>query len=235
MDDVVEVDAPGSLAPLTLFHRWCRCFTELAVMHSPRPPRLIFTDGRDFDEPQHEQWTVTGEVPTTDELLRRLIPAQATRTGASQVGVCVPIGDPAPIVLVIAVDETGALAEHADVHQLGDSFHVDEWAPASLDELPITVWQQLLALNAGYHRFAKWRCIGCGSVCPGEADERPGPCDFCGRKDVEAVPIETPLEPPRLADSETADETTGSSNVAKQLGRSPFNALLGVVRRRGRG
>lgn len=214
---------PGSPAPLALFHRWCRCYVELTVMQS-RLPQLVFADGPDFDEATYELWGLAGVTPSTVELLARLIPAQAAQTGASQVGVSVPFGDDAPGVLLVTVDETGAVAEQAGVRQVDDYLQLEEWLSAATDELPVVVWQELLASNAGYRRFGKWRCRDCGSVCPGEADVVPVPCDYCHGDNVAPVTLGTPLAPPQ-------PHYDLPSSVA-----SPFvQTLLGIIRGRPQG
>jgi hypothetical protein len=43
---------------------------------------------------------------------------------------------------------------------------------------------------------ARWQCRGCNSVCEGEKEFKPTPCDFCGSEDIVEVPLETPLRPP---------------------------------------
>lgn len=42
----------------------------------------------------------------------------------------------------------------------------------------------------------KWQCRGCNSVCAGEKEVIPTPCDFCGSKDIAEVPLDTDERPP---------------------------------------
>jgi hypothetical protein len=191
-DDVYE---PGSPCPLYLFERWCRGSVELAVLRF-EVPTLLFADGDELDEPLLEQWQLSGTVSEPAELLRHLVPGIATRHHASQVGVSIPCGGDGPGVFLLTIDETGVIAERANVFVEAEHLELGPWGPAGTEQLPVSSWQHLLAANAGYAEFAKWRCRRCRSVCPGEAALVPAPCDFCGSDDIERVPLGTPLAPP---------------------------------------
>jgi hypothetical protein len=186
---------PGSPRPLYLFQRWCRGVVELAVLQL-EVPSLLFADGPELSEPLLEQWQLSGTSPGFEELLRRLVPSIATERLASQIGVSIPFGGDEPGVLLLAVDETGLVAERAHASVVVEHVELGPWAPYDTEQLPIASWQQLLGANAGYDEFAKWRCQRCRSVCPGEAALVPAPCDFCGSDDVTQVPLGTPLAPP---------------------------------------
>jgi hypothetical protein len=43
----------------------------------------------------------------------------------------------------------------------------------------------------------RWKCNTCESVCEGDPSIIPTPCDYCGGTDIIAVPLETPLAPPK--------------------------------------
>jgi hypothetical protein len=187
---------PGSPRPLYLFARWCRAAVELEVLQFV-VPTLLFIDGADLEEPLVEQWQTNGRTPSREELLSRLIPSAASRHLASQVGASVPFGGPQPGIFLLAVDETGAVAEQSYVVIEHDHLELGSWAPVGTATLPLEAWQRVFALHAGYEEFVKWRCRRCQSVCPGEAAVYPAPCDFCGSNDIEEVTLATPLAPPR--------------------------------------
>src|SRR5205823_1036491 len=122
------------------------------------PPTLLFFDGPDLDGPTLEQWHVEGTLPPIDKLLASMILALASGGDASQVGVCVPFGGDEPGTLLIVVDESGFVAERATVAVVDDHLELGSWTAAEVADLPISTWQTLLAANAGYDEFAKWRC-----------------------------------------------------------------------------
>jgi hypothetical protein len=187
---------PGSPEELALFQRWCRANVELVVMRL-LVPNFLFLDGPAFDEPTLQQLHLARPTPDPLTLMRRALPTHAAATGASQVAISVAAGGEEPYALLVAVDETGAIAETAAIGLDGDRPAVAVWQAADISTLPIKAWQQLLAANAGYDEFAKWLCRRCESVCPGEASEIPAPCDFCGSNEIEQVEIDTPLRPPK--------------------------------------
>lgn len=137
----------------------------------------------------------------------------------SQIGISVPFHGDIDGVMLLCVDETGHIAEAAtsDV----DGF-LEQWRPLPPGGLPFADWQRTLAKHAGYRDLSKWCCRDCDSVCLGEADEIPSPCEFCGSDHVEAVSIETSLSPPRPPF--LADEEPDALELC--LFASPFGASL---------
>jgi hypothetical protein len=186
---------PGSPRPLYIFQRWCRSVVELAVLQF-EVPSIFFVDGPELEEPVTEQWQMRGSRPSWPELARRLVPSLAAERLASQVGVSIPFGGDTAGVVLLALDETGVVAERAQASVVDDHVELGPWTAQIADDLPVAAWQQLLAANAGYEEFSKWCCLRCRSVCPGEAALCPAPCDFCGSEDVARVPLATPLAPP---------------------------------------
>jgi hypothetical protein len=164
-----------------------------------RVPSLLFADGPGFAEAIVAAWQLDDDdvAESTTKLVADLVPAWATETGASQVAIAVPFGGDRPGVTFVCVDETDYLIEEAQLDIEGRSLKPARTVEAAL--FPVATWQELLARNAGYDEFAKWRCQHCLSVCPGEATHVPSPCDFCGSTDIALVPRATRLRPPRLA------------------------------------
>jgi hypothetical protein len=167
-------------------------------------PCFLFANGPKFAEIRHDHWAAPERDGSDDVLaedtallITGILPAYAGEHLASQVAISVPVGGDAPALLLVAVDETGCVAQQAAVGLGADHLTVEPWRPASTTELPLGLWWRLLALNAGYRDFAKWRCHDCRSVCPGEAEVVPTPCEYCGSEDIERVPLETELAPPR--------------------------------------
>jgi hypothetical protein len=192
----VSIDAgPGSPWSGDEFHAWCRAHVAFEIL-VPRIPKLFFADGPTQPEPEVRLWELAGEPPSTEEFLIGVIPRWIEDSAASQIGVSVPFGGETPGVTLLTVDEASAQAEQVEVALVNDQTRLGAWEPVSLDQLPVAEWQQTLQRNAGYLDFAKWRCRRCQSVCPGEADTVPSPCDFCGSGDIECVPLATPLAPP---------------------------------------
>ena len=191
MEDALELGSP----PFFLFHHWCRKTVELGVMEMTMPT-FVFAGGRNL-EPLFEEWHVNGRPPATAALIAKLVPVYTELFGASQIGVSVPFGGASAGVLLVVVDETSVAVEQAHVAIDNDHLELGLWSPTAPAALPVADWQRQLAENAGYERFAKWRCRGCSSVCPGEATEVPSPCDFCGSTEIESVSLSTPLAPPR--------------------------------------
>ena len=104
-----------------------------------------------------------------------------------------PFGRPRPGTTLVALDELESVVErsYVDIARL----RLADWQPLVCD-LDLSGWQRTLAANAGWHELAKWRCQQCQSVCPGEADQRPGPCDYCQSTKIERVAVTTPLRDP---------------------------------------
>lgn len=184
---------PGSPLALTLFHAWCRGGVALWLSRGSAP-FLLFADGPNQAEAIIASWELEDDLPETAGFLTDLIERWMDETAASQIGISIPFRGEADGILLLSVDETGHIAEQATI---GDDGFPERWGPMPRGGLPFEKWQRLLATNAGYRDFTKWRCRTCESVCPGEADEIPSPCDFCGFEEIEVVPIETPLAPPR--------------------------------------
>jgi hypothetical protein len=215
-----EVNEPGSPVPFPHFCRWCRSHVALATA-AGLVPQLLFADGPRFDETIVSAWEMPGRCPDTVALAQELIPAVAAQTGASQVALAVPFGGPAPGVTFICVDETESVGEEALVDL--DRLRLELWLPVEPALFPISDWQQLLARNAGYREFAKWRCRHCRSVCPGEAANVPTPCDFCASTDIERVSLETALRAP---DPPYRDETAEAVDAVA----SPFiDTILAII------
>jgi hypothetical protein len=192
MTDRMQVE-PGSPSPLTLFHAWCRGGVALSLSRDSAP-LLLFADGPNLEEPLVDSWELEGERPEEAGFLTDLIERWMAETEASQIGISIPFRGETDGILLISVGETGHVAEQT---ALGLDGFPERWRTMPRGGLPFARWQALLATNAGYRQFTKWRCRTCESVCPGEADEIPSPCDFCGFEEIEAVPIETPLAPPQ--------------------------------------
>lgn len=141
----------GSLVPLALFDQWCRSYVAY-VLALGYGPSLVFADGPGFDEPYGQTWALDGApYNSVEECLVEVLPNWADHTGASQVGVTVPLGDADdPVVLLGVVDETGIRAAKARAALAGEAVFVGDWIElAPPDGLPIDEWQTLLAKNAG--------------------------------------------------------------------------------------
>ena len=141
----------GSLQPLELFEQWCRSYVAY-VLTLGYGPRLVFADGPGFDESYGQTWALDGEpYSSVEECLAEVLPNWAEHTGASQVGVTVPLGDADdPVVLLVVADETGIRAAKAPAALTGEAVFVGDWIElAPPDRLPIDEWQTLLAKNAG--------------------------------------------------------------------------------------
>lgn len=218
MCDRTQIE-PGSALSLPLFHRWCRAQVVLSVMRGELP-ELLFADGPRQETPFWAFWSVEGERPTTHEFILQTIWSWAIDREASQVGLCIPFGGEQPGALLLTVDESGAIAEQAFVDISDGDAVLHEWVDVGTGLFPVIDWQELLAENAGYREFTKWRCNLCLSVCPGEADELPAPCDFCASSDIEAVGLDVPLAPPRPP----YDENYVSDE--EELLSSPFVQML---------
>jgi hypothetical protein len=210
----------GSPLSLTLFHAWCRVAVAWRL-HEGSAAALLFADGPDQEQPVIAEWEIKGALPETTGFLTELIEGWMAEMAASQIAISIPYHGGVDGVLLLCVDETGHIAERATID---DDGFLGKWRELPPGGLPFGKWQRLLATYAGYRDFTKWRCRLCESVCAGEADEIPSPCDFCGSQEIEAVSIETPLSPPRqpfVADYEP-DEL--------ELFTSPFGmTLLGVI------
>jgi hypothetical protein len=187
-----RVTVPGSPAPLAAFARFCRAEID-AVIAGDEMPSLLFAHGPDFPVALTLGWQLIGERPDNEELIEQLLPAWIDQTGASQVAIAMPFGRPRPGTTLVALDELESLVErsYVDVARL----RLSVWQPI-VCHLNLSRWQRTLAENAGWHRLAKWRCRRCGSVCPGEADEAPTPCDYCQSTKIEPVAMTTPLRDP---------------------------------------
>lgn len=216
---------PGSPLSLKLFHAWCRaCITSTYLQG--RAPALLFADSPTQEVPVIAEWDVEGEMPERADFLSDLIVDWVNTTQASQIGIGIPFAGDVLGVLLLTVDETGHVAEQAQADEHG----LSGWRPLPRGGLPFGDWQRLLAKHAGYRDFTKWRCTRCESVCPGEADERPSPCDYCGSDEIEAVSTETPLAPPRPP----YDKDYVSEEL--ELLASPFvQTLVGLINGRRQG
>jgi hypothetical protein len=195
-DGFVEVEV-GSPEPLRTFNAWCRAVIQMAVAHEELPA-FLFVNGPAFEEPMHATYSLGGQPPKVAEVLEQLVPNWATASGGSQLGFAFALHRPSRVYL-LTVDETGAIAQEARVtiDGIGRDLtnELERWRRLPLEGLPVTDWQRLLAQNAGYYDFTKFRCNTCLSVCPGDGDAD-GPCEYCGGTDIETVPLDTPLAPP---------------------------------------
>jgi hypothetical protein len=192
MIDQTNVE-PGSPLSLTLFHAWCRVAVAWAL-HQGRPPALLFADGPAREQPSIAEWEIELPLPESGSFLTELIERWMDDAEASQIAISIPFHGDGDGVLLLCVDETGHVAEVAMTDTDG---YPDEWQPLARGGLPFGDWQRRLAKHAGYRDLSKWRCGGCESICIGESDEIPSPCEFCGSEQIESVPIETPLAPPQ--------------------------------------
>jgi hypothetical protein len=170
-----RVTAPGSPTTLADFARFCRAEID-AVIAGDEMPSLLFAFGPDFLAPLILGWRLSEDRPDNAELVEQLLPAWIDQTKASQVAIAMPFGRPRPGATLVAVDELESLVEHSyvDIERL----RLGEWRSIVCD-LDLSSCQRTLADNAGWLQLAKWRCRRCGSVCPGEADQVPSPCDYC--------------------------------------------------------
>lgn len=218
MTDRTQIE-PGSALSLPLFHRWCRAQVLMAVMRGELP-ELLFADGPQQEAPLWTFWSVEGTRPATREFILETIPSWAYDREASQVGLCIPFDGEQPGALLLTVDETGAIAEQAFVDITDDGAVLHEWVDVGTDLFPVTEWQRLLAVYAGYDDFTKWRCNQCQSVCAGDAADVPTPCFFCASTDIERVGLEVALAPPRPP----YDENYVSDEA--ELLSSPFVQML---------
>jgi len=182
----------GSPVDLTVFARWCRAEVD-AVMAEDQLPALLVAHAPDFSEPLTVSWHRDGEQLPVAELLDELVPVWIEQTGGSQVAVSVPFAGARFGVSLVVADETGFITEQAYLDH--ERLRLGDWQPISAD-LDIAAWQIVLAENAGWVDFAKWRCQRCGSVCPGEASIVPTPCDFCSSTEISHVSLATPLRDP---------------------------------------
>jgi hypothetical protein len=196
LDGLEEVEV-GSPAPLRTFNAWCRAIIQMAVADE-QLPAFLFVNGPTFEEPMYVTYSLGGQPPEVAEILEQLVPNWATASGGSQLGFAFALYRPSRVYL-LTVDETGAIAQEARVTLDGIgrdlTNELERWRRLPLEGLPVTDWQRLLARNAGYYDFTKFRCNTCLSVCADEADAD-GPCEYCGRTDIETVPLDTPLAPP---------------------------------------
>lgn len=183
---------PGSPVSFNVFARRCRALVDGFVFRSARPAILV-ADGPEFEELVVLDWEVEGEPPPIERLLTRLVPTWIEQTGGSQVAISVPFDRPRPGVSLLMLDEAAHAIEtsHLDVVRM----RLRAWRALTVD-LPLVAWQEVLAENAGWQELAKWRCRHCQSVCAGEADAVPTPCDFCRSTMIERVELGTPLREP---------------------------------------
>jgi hypothetical protein len=189
---VRRMSDPGSPIELTLFARRCRALVDGYIFRS-ETPALLVAGGTEIEGSLIVDWHLEGQPPASEEVLAKLVPAWIADSGGSQVGVAFPFGQPRLGVSLVVADEFDSMIEQAylDVERM----RLRAWRPVGA-ELPILDWQKLLAANAGWRELAKWRCRRCQSVCGGEADEMPTPCEFCESSDIQRVPLETPLSGP---------------------------------------
>jgi hypothetical protein len=159
-------------------------------------PRLLFADSPLHDEPEVRAWELEGKPGGTVEVIQVMLDNWIQLTGASQIGISVPLGGDEPGVLLVTLDEQSVRATQTYVSLDDGEIVLSRWHAASAAQLPTATWQLKLASNAGYDDFAKFRCEHCGSVCPGESDEVPSPCDYCGSTEIVQVSLTTPLAPP---------------------------------------
>jgi hypothetical protein len=135
----------GSLLPLELFDQWCRSYVAF-VLTLGYGSRLVFADGPGFDEPYGQTWALDGEPSSSvEECLAEVLPNWARHSGASQVGVTVPLGDADdPAVLLVVADEAGIRAAKAPAALADEAIFVGDWielAPPS--NLPVDKWLTL--------------------------------------------------------------------------------------------
>lgn len=93
---------------------------------------------------------MTGTPPPVGELVSQLVPNWIEQERASQIGISLPFGHVADCyhLLLLSIDETGYIAEHAAIGTNGQIFHFEEMPPDS--PWPFSEWQELLARNAGH-------------------------------------------------------------------------------------
>lgn len=219
-----DVEPPGSPLSLTLFHAWCRGRLALALSRDSAVS-LLFADGPSLESPMVSGWGFDEGHPEETGFLTELIEVWMTATNASQIGISIPFRGESDGILLLSVDETGHVAEQTT---LGIDGFPELWRSMPPGGLPFARWQAQLATSAGYRNFTKWRCRTCGSVCPGEADEMPSPCDFCGSELIKVVPIETPLRPPRSPYDE--DYVSAETELLESpLGLTLLGLLAGPV------
>lgn len=190
------METPGSPFALSEFHAVCRALVHVAISRHEQA-QLLFTvdeEGSQLDARTWERSAWTEQ--TTSDLLNATVLDAIHKCSGSQIGVALPVLGQEPAILLLSVDEAELIVERAVFMLADDLVALGPWLAETIEGLHVTSWQRLLAHNAGYRCLTKWRCRRCGSVCPGEADAVPSPCDYCGGREIEAVPLEAPLREP---------------------------------------
>jgi hypothetical protein len=186
---------PGSPMSLRAFHSWCHIQVVLAASRQ-LPPAFLFASGPRLKRPFVLAWTPEDGMGPK-ELFENVFLCWIEITGASQVGVAIPLSWSEENFLLLALDETGVLIGGALTDETDDEPGLMDWASYDLTSPAVLDCQRLLARNAGYHDFSKWRCGRCRSVCCGEAGGIPRRCPYCKGDDIAEVSLDTRLVQPR--------------------------------------
>jgi hypothetical protein len=148
MTDRTKIE-PGSPQPLTDFHAWFRGGAIWRASHGEVPAALA-ANGPNRKEPLVTEYSMTGTPPPLGELVGQLVPNWIDQSEASQIGFSIPFGRAADCyhLLLLSIDETGYIAEHAAIGVDGHILHFEEMSPDN--PWPFAEWQDRLARNAGY-------------------------------------------------------------------------------------
>ena len=121
-------------------------------------PAALAANRPDFKEPLVSEYTFTGTSPPIGELIDGLMVNWIKTTDACQIGVCMPFDNRPQSyrLLLVSVDPTGYLAEHAVFGIDGRLLLLDKMEGDS--SWSIAEWQTLLAANleaAGHEHLGK--------------------------------------------------------------------------------
>ncbi|HLX32610.1 MAG TPA: hypothetical protein VKR79_07565 [Gaiellaceae bacterium] len=146
MDDVPQdLKAMGSSMPLEEFHLW---FKGGALWRAGRGeiPSALAANGPGQEGPSITEFVITGSPSSAAELVAQLITDWIEQSQASQVALCLPLGndDDRYELFLFSLDATGVVAEQAAFSREGQLLSLQT---QSLDGTwwPIEEWQNKLA------------------------------------------------------------------------------------------
>jgi hypothetical protein len=141
---------PGSPLPLSDFHAWFRG-GAIWRANQREVPAALAANAPGCERPFVTEYQMTGTPPPPiGELVPQLVVNWINGSAASQIGLSLPFGNAGDgyHLLLLSIDETGYIAEHAEVGVNGQVVGLEEMPPDS--PWPFAEWQGLLARNAGY-------------------------------------------------------------------------------------